>query len=118
MKTLIEIKEILSSIIDIENFTREMDFNSFKKDKKTIYAVVRCLEIMVEASQKISRTVKEKYPAVPWLQISSMQNKLIHENSSVDVNILWQTIREDVPYLKSALQKIASNSGLLPLESQ
>lgn len=106
------VNDILTSITDIAIFTQGMNYLSFKQDKKTIYAVVRCVEIIEEASQKIPKIVKDKYPAVPWLQLYGMKHKLIHEDLSADIDVLWQILREDVPVLKKYVETITSESSL------
>lgn len=100
------LNDILDSISDIENFTSGMTLASFKKDKKTIYAVIRCIEVIGEASQKIPKSVKGRHQGIPWTQISGMRNKMIHEYFGVDINILWQTIREDIPRLNKSMNDI------------
>lgn len=82
------LKDMLDSINDIEAFTQGMNFDSFSGDKKTIYAVVRCIEVMGEAATKVPKSVRDKYSAIPWAQISGMRNKMVHEYFGVDIKIL------------------------------
>lgn len=97
---------ILTALIDIETFTQGFSLISFKNDRKTIYSVVRCIEIISQAVQIIPRTIKDKHPTIPWMQMSDMCNKLINEDFEPDINYLWQIIKEDVPYLKKYIQSI------------
>ena len=101
------IRDILDSIKDIEAFTKDATIDSFKKDRKTLYAVVRCIEVIGEASKKMPKSIKDKHQGIPWAQIAGMRNKMIHEYFGVDTNILWQTVKEDVPKLESLIQEIA-----------
>jgi len=84
--------DILESIKDITDFTDGMTVDQFSVDRKTVRAVIRCLEVIGEAANKIPNNVREKYPEVPWIEIIGMRNRLIHEYFGVDVNIIWQTI--------------------------
>jgi uncharacterized protein with HEPN domain len=100
------IQDILDSINDIEVFVIELDFEQFKNDKKTINAVVRSIEVIGEAAKKIPKTLKNKYPDIPWRKIIGMRDKLIHEYFGIDIEILWKTAKEDIPGLKKEIIKI------------
>ena len=50
--------------------------------------------------------IKEKYAELPWPQIIAMRNRLIHGYDSVDYDILWDTIKEDIPHLISSLEEV------------
>lgn len=103
------LNDILESIADIKEFTKEMTFEDFSKDKKTIKAVVRSLEIIGEAVNKIPQNIQEMYPETPWKEIISMRNKLIHEYFGVDLDIVWQTKEEDLIPLEKAVKQILSD---------
>jgi len=100
------LKDILDSFNDISLFVGNMSFDNFNQDKKTVYAVVRCLEVIGEASKKGPRAVRDKYPAIPWIQMSGMLEKMIHGYFEVDHNILWHTVKEDIPSLKMFMQSL------------
>lgn len=102
--------DILDSINDIISFTEGMSFEIFKIDKKTQYAVIRCIEIIGEATQKIPGSIRDKYPSVPWQKMSGMRNKLIHEYFGIDIQILWETVKKDIPYLKPLVDKIITDN--------
>jgi len=69
-------------------------------------ALIRLVEIVGEASTKVSSETQEKYPSIPWPQVIGMRNRLIHGYDSVDLDILWDTIEVDLPPLIAALKKI------------
>lgn len=98
--------DIYNSINDIEDFIKDLSFNEFSKDKKTLNAVIRSLEIIGEASKKIPVEFKEKFPAIPWNKMSGMRNKLIHEYFGIDIEMLWIVITKDIQDLKSVFKKI------------
>ncbi|MBU0532578.1 DUF86 domain-containing protein [Candidatus Micrarchaeota archaeon] len=100
------LNDIFDSIQKIEIFTKDMSFKKFEKDDKTIFAVVRALEIIGEASKKIPDNIKQKHSNIPWKSMAGMRDKLIHEYFGVDVKVLWKTIEQDVPPLKNAFQKL------------
>ena len=99
-------EDILTAIEDIANFTQGMTFESFENDKKTVQAVVRSLEIIGEAANYIPQEIKEKYPDIPWREMISLRNKVLHEYFGVDEEVLWQTITEDLLPLKDKIKNL------------
>jgi len=98
-------EDILKSIKEIEQFVKNISFAEFINDPKTINAVIRSLEIIGEAAKNIPPKEKLKHPDIPWQKITAMRNKLIHEYFGVDLEIIWQTIKKDVPQIKSFLSR-------------
>lgn len=98
------LQDILDSVDDIESFIGGMGFEEFKKDRKTVNAVVRSVEVIGEASKRIPRSLKAKFKGVPWREMAGMRDKLIHEYFGVDVEILWKTAKDDIPPLKQVIQ--------------
>ena len=77
-----------------------------KSDKKTQYAIIRCLEVTGEAAKKIPDKSRNNYPAIPWQEISGMRDKLIHDYFGVDLETVWDTIQEDLLPLKKAVENL------------
>lgn len=100
------VDDILDSVNDVDNFVGEMEFKDFKEDKKTINATIRSIEVIGEASQKIPEHLKSKFSGIPWDKMAGMRNKLIHEYFGVDIEILWQTIKEDLQSLKPLIIEV------------
>ena len=100
------IQDILNSLEEIEEFIQGFSFNDFLKDKKTINAVIRSLEVIGEAAKNIPDSVKIKYPRIPWRKMAGMRDKLIHQYFGVDLQTVWQTIKEDLPTIKPLIKKI------------
>jgi len=105
------VQDILDSINDVENFIDGMEFEDFINDKKTIYSVVRAIEIIGEAAKNVPEQIRTKYPDVPWKQMAGMRDKLIHEYFGVDLEILWKTAKDDVPQLKTPISKVFEDMG-------
>lgn len=98
--------DILKAINLIESFVSEMDLEEFNEDLKTQSAVIRQFEIIGEAVKKLDKSLTEKYPNVDWTAVAGMQDLLIHQYFGVDLNLVWQSITEDLPRFKKTMKDI------------
>jgi uncharacterized protein with HEPN domain len=99
-------KDIQDALEKIESFTAGLDFDSFAHDDKTIFAVIRALEIIGEAARKIPKTVRSGYSNVPRQDMTGMRDKLIHDYFGVDLRVVWKTLQIDLPPLKAIFDQI------------
>ena len=102
--TLDYLDDILDAAGKIEIFTRGMSYEEFSGDDKTVYAVTRALEVIGEATKCIPHQVRERDPSLPWSEMAGMRDKLIHAYFGINRAIIWRTIRDDIPPLRSAVQ--------------
>lgn len=100
------IEHILQSISRIQNYISEKDQESFSFDQLTQDAVVRQLEIVGEASKRISKELRLKNPQIPWADMAGMRDVLIHDYIDVDTDIVWKTASESIPSLKILLNNL------------
>lgn len=87
-----QIRDILDAIAEIQQFTRGMDYESFKEDDKSIRAVEMNFIIIGEAANQIPEAVEEKYIAIPWPLMRAMRNRIVHVYFKVDEKLMWDTI--------------------------
>jgi uncharacterized protein with HEPN domain len=99
----IYIEHILQSIDRIEAYLSGKDHQSFSDDFMTQDAVVRQLEIIGEATKRISKELRNMNPQVPWSDMAWMRDILIHDYIDVDIDIVWKTASESIIKLKSLL---------------
>jgi uncharacterized protein with HEPN domain len=69
-------------------------------------SLVKELEIIGEAANNLSKDCQNRYPNVPWREIISMRNRLIHAYFGIDYNIVWQTVTENLPTLLTTIEEI------------
>jgi uncharacterized protein with HEPN domain len=105
----IYLKDIILNIDAARSFITNISYDQFIEDKKTNYSVVRCLEIIGEASKHIPATVRNKYPDVPWKAIAGTRNIIVHEYADVDLQEVWETVINDLAPLKRQIEKILSD---------
>ena len=82
------------------------DRTNLQRERMLELSLIRLIEVVGEAATRVTPEGQEKYPSIPWSQVVSMRNRLIHGYDQVDLNILWDTIEDDVPPLITELEKI------------
>ena len=103
------LEDIQISIQKIEKYTADLTFETFSTNDLVIDAVIRNLEIIGEAVEKLSREIRERYSDIPWKEVAGFRDVLIHDYFGVDVGVVWRTIVEDLPFLKEYVELILKN---------
>jgi uncharacterized protein with HEPN domain len=97
--------DILESIRKIEKYIINLEYEKYIKDEKTKDAIVRNLEIIGEAANKIPPNIQEKYKEIPWSEIIGLRHRLIHGYFVIDYDIVWNIIKNELPDLKKKLNR-------------
>ena len=100
------VEDILKAMDDALTFVKDMNYDAFVKDRKTIYAVIRALEIIGEATKNIPSPIKTRYPEIPWKDMAGMRDKVIHAYFGVDLKRVWSTVNADIPTIKPYFEKL------------
>ncbi len=87
------------------------DYEHFCQDDKTAYAVVRALEILGEATKRIPAEVRDRFPEIPWRSMAGIRDKLIHDYVSVNLEVVWKTVMEDLPTLLPQIQRVLDETA-------
>lgn len=103
--------DMLDAIEKVERFTEGMDFKRFSSDDKTVFAVIRALEIIGEASKKVPTPIRRRYSDIPWREMAGIRDKLIHGYFGVNLDVVWNTIRQDLPRLKPLVAQIVEETA-------
>ena len=100
------VKHILDSSKDILVFINNKERQDLDKDRMLVLSLVKSIEIIGEAANKISDELKSKHSSIPWEDIIGMRNRLIHTYFDIDYDIVWQTVKDEIPKLIKELKKI------------
>lgn len=98
--------DILNYSKDAVNFIENITYEEFTKDKKTLFAVIRAIEVVGEASNRVSEEIKEKYPNIPWIEMRGLRNRIVHNYDDIDYQILWNVIKNELPVLINKIEEI------------
>lgn len=97
------LRDILDAMDKAEDFVFDLDLRAFSIDDKTAFAVIRSLEIIGEAAKKIPPDQRRRFPNIPWKSLTGMRDKLIHDYVGVSLEVVWRTVKEDIPSLRPKL---------------
>jgi uncharacterized protein with HEPN domain len=109
---LIRLHHMLDAARESIHFARNKTRSSLDTDRKLVLALVKTIEIIGEASANVTKEGQEATPQIPWPNIISMRNRLIHAYFDINLDIVWQTINEDLPPLIIELEKVISKNEL------
>jgi len=102
------LKDILESIQKIEKYSTGLSFNKFASNGLVQDGVVRNLEIIGEAVKNIPDEIKDKENNIDWRKIAGLRDILIHAYFGIDVDIIWDIIKNKIPELKKEIMLMLS----------
>ena len=100
------LRHISDAVAAIEEYASGVTFEAFSGNRLLKDGVVRELEIIGEATKRLSAALIAAHPEVPWRDIAGMRDKLIHEYFGVDIEAVWRTVESDIPKLKAEVEKL------------
>jgi len=103
---MIRLRHMLDHAKEAANLIAGKDKTELQHNRVLELALIRLVEIVGEASAKVSSETQAKYPSIPWPQVIGMRNRLTHGYDAVDLDVLWDTIEVDLPLLIAEIEKI------------
>lgn len=103
LRDMIEYAEVASRLV------HGVDYDAFRTNTEKTLAVVRCLEVIGEASTNVPSEVRDGHPAVPWSRVIGMRNIVIHGYFGVDLRVIWDTVADDLPPLREAVARMLAD---------
>jgi uncharacterized protein with HEPN domain len=100
------VNDIVDAAEKAISFIGTMSREALAADAKTLFATIRALEIIGEATKRIPQEFREKYPTVPWRSMAGIRDKLAHDYLTVDLDIVWKTATSDLAVLLPQMKQI------------
>lgn len=98
------LEDILKSIGYVRQYTENVTFEQFVNDTMRYFAIMKNVEIIGEAANMLTRNFRQTHTELPWRQIVSMRNVLVHGYANISDIQLWQTVTEDLPPLEQVIR--------------
>ena len=99
------LNHIHDAITQIETYLSDVPENHFFESRLVQDAVARQLEVIGEASRRLSDAFKERHPKIPWHAIIGMRNRIAHDYLNIDLRVIWEVTQHDLPALKAFVSK-------------
>ena len=100
------VEKMLGCISKISEYTKHIDYNSFEKNSMVVEACVFNLSLMGEYAHKAEQEFCELYPEIPWNTIYGLRNRIVHDYEGVNLILIWEIIKENLPELEEQLRRI------------
>jgi uncharacterized protein with HEPN domain len=99
------LNDILHNITLAQTFVEGMDYGALRGDLRTTYAVIRCLEIVSEASRRLPDELKARHPLIAWARMAGAGNVYRHDYEDVAVSFVWVVLEDHLPPLRVAVER-------------
>jgi uncharacterized protein with HEPN domain len=100
------VEDIIDAMNKAEILIEDVTFKQFESDFRINYALVRALEIIGEATKRLPESLRAQYPDVPWKGMAGMRDRIIHGYDLVDMQIVWDVVKIDIPTIKPLIKRI------------
>lgn len=102
----LHLRDILEACEDIEEFVTGVSMEQFLESKLIRWAVIQRLSVIGEGGAHLSEDLKKKHSEIIWREIIGARNILVHAYFKINWEIIWDTVQNDIPFLRRAVQRI------------
>jgi uncharacterized protein with HEPN domain len=103
--------DILEAMRRARSYTADQSYEQFLEDMKTQDAVIRALEVLGEATKKLSPSLRESHPEIPWKSMAGVRDKLIHDYFGVNFDIVWEIVQDQLPALSEQIEAVLKDDS-------
>lgn len=97
------VRHLIEAAETAVRFAKDRDRSDLDRDQMLTLALTKLVEIVGEAAKQVTPTTRAQNPAVPWLAAARMRDRLVHHYFDINLDVLWSTVREDLPFLLAVL---------------
>lgn len=105
------VEDILDAVEKIDRYTADMDYDEFIENEMAVDAVLRNFEVVGEAAKNVPVSVREDFDEVPWSEMAGMRDKLIHGYATIELEIIWETVEEELPTVRRQMETVRRQLG-------
>lgn len=102
----VRLRHMLDAAREAVSFAEGQSRSALDQNRMLVLSIVKAIEILGEAASRVSRDTQARHPQIPWANIIAMRNRLIHAYFDVDLDRVWDTVKDDLPPLVAALEPI------------
>jgi uncharacterized protein with HEPN domain len=103
------VEDMLDAMDKAELLLEGVTYEQFEADFRINFAVIRALEIVGEAAKRLPLNLREQYPDIPWKVMAGMRDRIIHGYDVVDLQIVWDVVKRDIPQVKPQIRRILAD---------
>jgi len=102
----VRLRHMLDAGREALEFTEGRRRDELDRDRMLTLSLMKAIEIVGEAAFKISEATRAEHPEIPWQQIVGMRHRLVHSYFDINLDVLWQTVEEDLPTLITLIEPV------------
>lgn len=103
---IIRVKHMRNAAKEALSFIQNKTRDDLINDRQLALSLIKEIEIIGEAANKVSQEFRKKHPDIPWDIIIATRNRLIHGYFDIDYDIVWSTVKDELPKLIKSLAKL------------